>query len=215
MLSYYAEMAAREDLVCIIASNCTAWVAPEGGYRPMFGTNPYCVGFPSGEGNGHVPVIYDIGTSKIIHADIMLAKRLGRELPPGSAYDPVGNETTDPQEALAGAMRVWGGHRGSGLAITVQLLGVMAGSAAFPGDLEGFGFFIVCVDPGMFRPVEEFKGEVDEFAKRMREGPTLVEGGKLRMPFERSEGVREENRRKGVIEVEDGVVERLKALIDS
>ena len=212
MLSYYAEMAAKEDLVAIVASNCTAWVAPEGGYRPMFGTNPYCVGFPAGD--GQPPVIYDIGTSKIIHADIVLAKRLGRELPPGSAYDKEGKETIVPSEALEGAMRVWGGHRGSGMAITVQLLGVVAGSAAFPPNLEGFGFMIVMVDPANFRPIEEFKKEVDVYSKAMREGPPLEESKALRMPFERSFGIREQNREKGEIEVEEGIVQKLKALID-
>ena len=132
MLAYYAEMAAKEDLVAVIASNCTAWVAPEGGYKPMFGTNPWCVGFPSSD----VPVLYDIGTSRIIHADIKLAQRLGRELPPDSAYDTDGHMTTDPFKAMEGAMRVWGGFKGSGLAITVQLLGVLAGSPALPPNLE-------------------------------------------------------------------------------
>jgi delta1-piperideine-2-carboxylate reductase len=209
MLSYYAEMAAAEDLVVVIASNCTAWVAPEGGYRPMFGTNPYCVGFPSSD----VPIIYDIGTSKIIHADIMLARRLGRDLPPDSAFDAEGNMTVNPDEALQGAMAVWGGHRGSGLAIVVQLLGVMAGSPALPPDLSDFGFMVIVVNPAMFRPLEEFKSEVDDFAAELKASPPLPGGSPLRMPFERSNGVRMKNREQGEIEVEDGVVEQLRALI--
>jgi delta1-piperideine-2-carboxylate reductase len=209
MLSYYAEMAAAEDLVAIIHSNCTPWVAPEGGYRPMFGTNPYCVGFPT----SGVPVIYDMGTSRVIHADIVLAKRLGTELPEGVAYDVGGKETRDPNEALAGAIRVWGGHRGSGLATVVQLMGVLAGSAAMPPDLEGFGFMIVVVDPNVFRPLEEFKAEVDAFVRAMRESPPLPGGEQLRMPFERSNTTRERNREAGEIDVEEEIVEKLRALI--
>lgn len=34
MLCYYAEMAAANNLVTVVASNCSAWVAPEGGYKP-------------------------------------------------------------------------------------------------------------------------------------------------------------------------------------
>ncbi|ETN40863.1 uncharacterized protein HMPREF1541_05143 [Cyphellophora europaea CBS 101466] len=210
MLSYYAEMAAAEDLVAVIASNCTAWVAPEGGYKPMFGTNPYCVGFPSGD----VPIIYDIGTSKIIHADIMLARRLGRELPADSAFNSEGEMTIDPHEALQGAMAVWGGHRGSGLAIVVQLLGVMAGSPAFPPDLEDFGYMIIVVNPAMFRQIEEFKAEIDAFSAKMRDSPPLPGGSQLRMPFERSNGIRQKNREAGEIDVEEGVVDRLKTLLE-
>jgi delta1-piperideine-2-carboxylate reductase len=210
MLSYYAEMAAAEDLVAVIHSNCTAWVAPEGGYKPMFGTNPYCVGFPTSS----VPVIYDIGTSKIIHADIMLAKRLGRELPPDSAFDSDGHTTVDPHEALQGAMAVWGGHRGSGLAVVVQLMGVMAGSPALPPNLEDFGFMIIVVNPAMFRPLEEFKREIDDFSEKMRASSPLPGGSQLRMPFERSNGVRAANRTSGEIDVEEEVLQKLRELID-
>ena len=211
MLSYYAEMAASEDLVSLIASNCTAWVAPEGGYKPMFGTNPFCVGFPS----SNTPVIYDIGTSKIIHADIMLARRTGKDLPPDSAFNSAGEQTTSPHEALEGAMAVWGGPRGSGLAIAVQLLGVVAGSPAFPPNLEDFGFLVMLINPAMFRPLDEYKKEIDEYASKMRESPPLPGKPALRMPFERSNATRVRNREAGEIEVEDVVVDKLEALIAS
>ena len=47
MLCYYAEMATAHDLVILIASNASPWVAPHGGFEPRFGTNPICVAFPS------------------------------------------------------------------------------------------------------------------------------------------------------------------------
>jgi delta1-piperideine-2-carboxylate reductase len=211
MLSYYAEMAASEDLVSVTASNCTPWVAPEGGYKPMFGTNPFCVGFPSSS----TPVIYDIGTSKIIHADVMLAKRLGRDLPPDTAFNNHGETTMNPQEVLEGALAVWGGPRGSGLAIAVQLLGVVAGSPALPPNLEDFGFLIMLINPAMFRPLEEYKREIDEYCAKMKESPSLPGRPVLRMPFERSNGLRVRQREAGEFEVEDAIVEKLKALISA
>lgn len=211
MLSYYAEMAAAEDLVSVIASNCTPWVAPEGGYKPMFGTNPFCVGFPSSS----TPIIYDIGTSKIIHADIILANRLGKDIPPDSAFNSEGQPTVNPQEALEGAMAVWGGARGSGLAIAVQLLGVVAGSPALPPNLEDFGFLVMLINPAMFRPLEEYKKEVDEYALKMTESPALPGRPPLRMPFERSNKTRDGNRNSGYLEVEDIVVQKLNALIST
>lgn len=212
MLSYYAEMAAKEDLVATIASSCSVWVAPEGGYKPMFGTNPYCIGFPSSD----VPVIYDIGTSKVLHADVKLAHRLGRDLPADSVIDGDGKDTTDPSRILdGGAIKVWGGFRGSGLAMSVQLMGVVAGAPALPPDLEDFGFLIIVVNPAMFRPIDEFKKEIDEYAKEFRAQPPVEGGSALRMPFERSNQVRDRNRAAGEFEVEEGVVERLKDLINS
>jgi len=126
MLSYYAEMGTRQDLVSMIASNAAPWVAPQGATQGRFGTNPICYAFPA---TGD-PVIWDIGTSAIMHGEILLNRRLGRELPEGSAYGPDGRETRDPDAALLGAIAVWGGHRGSGLAMAVQLLGALCNSPA-------------------------------------------------------------------------------------
>ncbi|MCJ1299331.1 hypothetical protein MMC08_002123 [Hypocenomyce scalaris] len=210
MLSYYAEMAAAEDLVTVIASNSTPWVAPEGTYTPLLGTNPFCVGIPS---NG-TPIIYDIGTSKIIHAQVMLAQRLGQELPPDTAFNSEGLMTTDPHAALSGALAVWGGAKGSGLALAVQLLGVVAGSPALPANLEDFGFLIMVVNPAMFRPMDEFKQEVAKMVDAMHAAPSVT-GSPLRVPFERSDKMRAERRASGYIEVKAGVVERLQALISS
>jgi LDH2 family malate/lactate/ureidoglycolate dehydrogenase len=143
MLSYYAEMAAAEGLVTMIASNASPWVAPHGATEGRFGTNPICFGFPSGD----EPVIWDIGTSAIIHAEVTMHHRLGTPLPPGVAFDVEGNPTRDPAAALAGAFAPWGGHKGSGLAIVVHLLGMLAGSPVIPPDLAQFGFLIVAIDP--------------------------------------------------------------------
>lgn len=209
MLSYYAEMAAAENLVTIIASNTTPWVAPEGTYRPLVGTNPFAIGFPT----TGVPIIYDIGTSKIIHAEAMLARRLGQTIPENSAFNVAGEPTTDPQEALDGALAVWGGAKGSGLAMAVQLLGVLAGSPALPSEMTDFGFLIVAVDPKMFRPVKEYKEQVDAMKAAVSKAPSLSGSEQsVRMPFERSNGQRQARVADGVVEVDSEVIARLRQI---
>lgn len=207
-------MAAAEDLVAVIASNCTPWVAPAGTHKPLLGTNPFCIGIPASK----TPIIYDIGTSKIIHAQVMLTRRLGQTLPEDVLYDAEGNSITDPNEAfngpggaLSAALAVWGGAKGSGLALAVQLLGIVAGSPALPPNLEDFGFLIMLVKPAMFRPIDEFKAEVEKMRDAYHVAPT-ASGEPLRVPFERSDRARREARERGWIEVDEGVVERLKAL---
>ncbi|KIW72686.1 hypothetical protein PV04_00863 [Phialophora macrospora] len=210
MLSYYAEMAAAEDLVTIIASNCSPWVAPEGTYKPLVGTNPFCIGVPT----DGVPVIYDIGTSRIIHAQVLLAMRKGEQLPPDTAFDENGDMTTDPEKALKGALAVWGGAKGSGLAIAVQLLGILAGSPALPPNLEDFGFFIMAIDPARFRPMGDFKREVGNLITAFHTAPS-ISGNALRLPFERSNRRRAETKAGGYLEVDDIVVEKLEKLISA
>lgn len=206
MLSYYAEMAAAHDLVTIIASNCSPWVALEGTYKPLVGTNPFCISFPSSS----TPIIWDVGTSKIIHAQVMLARRLGTDLPPGTAFNAAGEETINPQEALNGALAIWGGAKGSGLAVAVQLLGTLAGSPALPPEMKDFGFLIITLNPAMFRPMEEFKREVDSFVEACHQAPVHPDKSSVRLPFERSNRQRAEARDSGHIEVEAEVVEKLK-----
>lgn len=211
MLSYYAEMCTRQDLVVMIAASAGPWVAPHGSYSPRFGTNPFCIAFPSGS---RQPIIWDIGTSKIIHAQVKLAQLMGEELPEETAYDEEGEATRDPFKAMLGAMAVWGGHKGSGLAISIQLMGALAGAPAHTGDTEGWGLFVIVMDPEMFRPIDEFKKEVDTYSETIRSSPPLKGHGPVRMPFDRSWQTREQTRDSGFVQVEASVVEGLHKLIE-
>jgi delta1-piperideine-2-carboxylate reductase len=209
MLSYYAEMAAAESVVTMIASNASPWVAPHGSTEGRFGTNPICFGFPSGE----EPVVWDIGTSAIIHAEVTLHRRLGTPLPAGVAFDQEGRPTRDPVAALAGAFAPWGGHKGSGLAIVVHLLGLLAGSAVIPPELAGFGFLVVAIDPAAVTDAGQFKADVAAYADAVRSARPVDGGVPVRMPFDRS---RQERRRRladDAIDVEDAVYEGLRAVV--
>ena len=210
MLSYFAEMAAARGLVSMIASNATAWVAPHGGTEGRFGTNPICFGFP---GTGD-PVIWDIGTSAIMHAEVMLADRLGRDLPEGVAFDADGHPTTDPVAALSGAFAPWGGHKGSGLGHVVQLLGVLAGSPAAPPYLAGFGFLIVVMKPDLMMPEHEFRTLVTQYADQVRATRPVADGPAVRMPFDRSAADRRRRLQEDAVEVTDLVYERLCSVRD-
>jgi delta1-piperideine-2-carboxylate reductase len=209
MLSYYAEIAASRGLVSMIASNASAWVAPYGATEGRFGTNPICFGFPSADD----PVIYDIGTSAVIHAEVVLARRLGEDLPGNVAFDSEGRPTRDPAAALAGAFAAWGGPRGSGLGIVVQLLGIMAGSPPIPPELAEFGFVIVAMRPDLMGPDEVFRANVSAYARAVRSARPLAGGAPVRMPFDRSRAERQRRREENAIEVPDDVIAGLNAII--
>src|ERR1700733_2747779 len=205
MLSYYAEMAAARGLVSMIASNASPWVAPFGATEGRLGTNPICFGFPSAD----EPVIWDVGTSAIIHAEVTLARRLGQLLPAGVAFDGDGQPTRDPAAALAGAFAAWGGHRGSGLGIVVQLLGIMAGSPPIPPDLAGFGFVMVAIRPDLLGPAEAFRDNVSAYAQAVRTARPVAEGDVVRMPFDRSRLDRERRLAEDAIEIPDVLMNQL------
>jgi LDH2 family malate/lactate/ureidoglycolate dehydrogenase len=211
MLSYYAEMAAARGLVSIIASNASPWVAPYGATEGRLGTNPICFGFPGKED----PIILDIGTSAIIHAEVTLARRLGHDLPENVAYDPNGLPTRDPAAALAGAFAAWGGHKGSGLAIVVQLLGILAGSPAIPPELAGFGYLIVAMRPDLMGPAETFRENVSAFADAVRFARPMEGGAPVRMPFDRSRRERQRRLAENAIEISDVLFTQLRRICDN
>lgn len=210
MLSYYAEMAAARGMVSFIASNASPWVAPYGATEGRLGTNPICFGFPSaGE-----PVIFDVSTSAVMHAEVTLAGRLGKQLPEHAAFDGNGIETRDPAAALAGAFAAWGGHKGSGFAVAVQLLGILAGSPPIPPELAGFGYLMVAIRPGLLGPPDVFLQSVSVFADAVRSARPVAGGGPVRMPFDRSRRERRRRLAEDAIDVPDAVIAQLAAMLD-
>src|SRR5687767_7135414 len=128
--AYYVERAARQGFVAMHTTNTTARVAPYGGIDRLMGTNPIAIAFP-GEDD---PLVIDMSTAATTWGDVELARAKGETLPEGVAVNPQGRPTIDPAAALQGAFLAWGGHRGSALAVAIQLLGILAGSAAVIDD---------------------------------------------------------------------------------
>jgi len=95
-------------------------VAPAGGLRPLFGTNPMAFGWPRPD---REPYVFDFATSVAARGEIELHRRAGRPIPEGWALDAEGAPTTDPERALAGAMLPFGGHKGSAISTMIELLG--------------------------------------------------------------------------------------------
>ncbi|MEU0842001.1 Ldh family oxidoreductase [Streptomyces sp. NPDC005962] len=206
MFSYYLEKAAAAGLAGMIAGSGPAVVAPHGGTESRFGTNPIAFGFPAKP----TPVIWDIGTSAVMYGEVTLKARLGEKLPPGQAYDAAGVPTLDPAAALEGAFGVWGGHKGSGLALVVQLLGMMTGAAADPPGVSDCGFFAVLFDPGVLTDPDDYRQRITAFAESVRATRPVEGGSPVRVPFDRSVTRREETLRRGTVDVPEAVVAALR-----
>ncbi len=206
--AYYLEMITKANLVGIHAASSHAQVAPLGGKRPALGTNPIAFGFPSSRG----PVIFDMGTSAIMAGNVQMRARLGEELPEGVCIDADGRPTRDAKEALLGAILPFGGHKGYGLAFTVQAFGLLAGAAATRGQVQDFGFFFIAFDPGLLMPVEEFKRQLSELVDRIKSTPRQNGVQEILVPYERTLRNRERDRGAEGILVKRGVYDALNAL---
>lgn len=113
------EMLAEHGLVSLAMVPSHAWVAPAGGKRGVFGTNPIAFGWPRAD---NFPFVFDFATSATARGEIELHRRAGKPLQQGWAVDKNGEPTTDPQQALEGAMLTFGGYKGSALSAMVELL---------------------------------------------------------------------------------------------
>jgi delta1-piperideine-2-carboxylate reductase len=204
-LAYYAEMAARAGLIGMaIASGSFSSVAPYGGREGRLDTNPIAFGFPTTT----EPIVWDIATSALSGSEVHRRLMSGEELPEGVAIDAGGAPTVDPAAALAGALLTWGGHRGSGLAMSIRLLSLLCGVVPFPQRGDEFGFLIIVIDPARFLPPGQFEAQAAEFAAGIRATPTAAGFSAVRVPFDRSISVRERSRRDGV-ELPRAVYDRL------
>jgi LDH2 family malate/lactate/ureidoglycolate dehydrogenase len=203
--AYYVEMIAKADLVGIHTAASARSVAPFGGARPALGTNPIAFGMPSSRG----PIVFDMGTSAFMGTDLAYRERLGQSLPEGVAVDADGNPTCDPAAARLGALLPFGGYKGFGLALMVQALGVLAGSALDPGEQDGYLFIVF--KPDLLVSRDEFKGQLGDLVDRIKATPRQTGVDEIRIPGERAFCCRERALREG-IEVDRVVYDALAAL---
>lgn len=113
------EAVTDHGLAALALTPSHAWVAPAGGRRPVFGTNPIAFGWP--RPNAH-PFVFDFATSAIARGDLELHRRAGTPLPEGCGVDAEGQPSTDPAAVAQGAMLAFGGHKGSALSAMVELM---------------------------------------------------------------------------------------------
>lgn len=114
------ESLAEQGLAALALTPSHAWVAPAGGSRPVFGTNPMAFSWPRPGGQ---PYVFDFATSTVARGEIELYGRSGRAIPPGWGIDAAGATTTDAATVLQhGAMLTFGGHKGSALSTMIELL---------------------------------------------------------------------------------------------
>lgn len=205
--AYYVEKIVNAGFVTIHLACGAPHVVPPGGTRPALGTNPFCIGFPSANG----PVIVDAGTAALQWGEVMLHAHVDRPLPEGVGVDQNGLPTQDAKEALLGGVLPFGGHKGFGLSMAIQAMGLLAGAAIPRGKVQDYGFLFITFDPGLLIPADQFADQVSELMDAIKATPRKDGVDEIRIPSERSFRERERRRREGIV-VEEKVIEALNAL---
>ena len=133
----YVADALAAGMIGIAACNADPQVRPTGASVKGTGTNPIAVGAPDGRGRG---ILLDMATSVVALGKIEVARKAGKSIPRGWSVTADGADTTDPEEALGGALLPLGGradtsgYKGFGLAQAVEILTSVLG-----GGIIGMG----------------------------------------------------------------------------
>lgn len=189
--AYYTKMAARAGMIGFACTNLTGKIAPYGAAEPFMGTDPISVAAPSLDR----PVVLDMTPSVVALGKLILAQKLGQEIPLGWALDKEGKPTTDPAAGRAGSLVPIGGPKGSGLAIMVEVLSGILSGAGYGNQLhdlyqfdapQGVGHFMGAIDISKFIPLEDFKAALSRMRGEIK-GLRKAEGvEEIFMPGERS-----------------------------
>ena len=214
MLGYYTDQLLQEGFVGIGLTNTEPAMPPYGGTEPVLGTNPIAIGLPTDPAFN-----LDMSTSGIARGTVLHYQETDQQLPEGVALDAEGQPTTDPEAALDGTILPFGGPKGSGLAIAVEVLAGGLVGAAMGTDVTGTyhtedpctkGDFFVAIDPEALGS-PEFGQRASEFLTGLTEGQPAAHVDEIRLPGQRSI---ERDRSATRVEIEDDLWTEVQSLAD-
>ena len=217
-LAYFTRRAAEAGLVAIAMSTAPQTMVYFGGRTRAVGTNPISIAVPRPDGGS---IVVDMATSATARGKIILANKLGHPIPEGWAVDADGKPTTDAAAALLGSVTPFGGPKGSGLAMMVDLIAgaMVAGvSGADIGDMyedytrpQRVSHLFMVLNPDGWFGREAFLQHVGQFAERVHSLPTAEGVDRVLLPGDLEEARWQRARAEGV-EVAAAVIDDLDAI---
>jgi len=216
-LGDFTERCARAGLIAFMfvggtPTGAAGNVAPFGGGKPVWGTNPLAIAIPAGDDVFSL----DFATSVIAGGKVIAARASGAQLEADYLIDSAGNPTRDPVALLdgGGAIQPFGGHKGYGLAFVVELLaGALVGSLAPElGEKEMHnGLLLILVDPAGMGSATGFETAVTAVIERVKACPPAPGFSEVMVPGEPERLRRARSRAEGIV-LPAGVIEDLTRL---
>ncbi len=210
---YVAELA-QAGLMGLAFCNSGAVVAPFGGTGRALGTNPFAWAAP---GAAEDPLVLDFSTAGVAEGKLRVAGAEGRAVAAGLIVDSRGQPTTRPEDFFAGgALLPFGGHKGSGMSIMIELLGGLLtgmGTAPTPGYAGGNGTVLLAVSIAAFTSEQAYREEAAAFCAKLAEAGAGPTGGTVLLPGELESRTRRERLADG-IPVGQGVLDLIYTITD-
>lgn len=197
---YYALQAIRRNMIGIVATNSEPLMSYTYTVGRNIGTNPIAIGFPT---KTPPPILFDASTSIVPIGRIEVYAKQNRRIPLGWALSPEGSLTDDPRDVLVrggsllplgGFGEEFGGHKGSGLALAIDILcGVLTGAnygalvkhttAKEPANV---GHFIMAIDIDRISSLDFFLEKIEEYKKYIKSLKKVSENVEIWLPGEKA-----------------------------
>lgn len=212
MLAWYVERVAEGGQIAVALTTSEALVYPWGGRQAQVGSNPIAIGVPSATG----PLVLDMATAMVSMGKIIDHANRGVALDPSWAIDEHGNPTTDAVAARSGAISPFGGPKGYGLGLALEVLvAALTGSASgreVVGTLDSVhpankGDVFIVID----QLLPEATFAVAAYLEAVRQSEPQVIDQPVRVPGDGARARRARALADG-IEVPDGLMATLEAL---
>lgn len=201
--AYYVHLAAEDGMIGLAVSNSISKVAPHGGIKAVFGTNPFAFGAPRKNGKS---LMLDMATTAIAGAQVMKYAEQGKTLPEGIAIDQQGNPILDPKRVDDGVLLTFGGAKGYGLSLMIEILSSVLTGAMFSTGVSsmftnfeksgGNGHFFIAIDISRFLDMESYYNRMEELLSLVKD--TAYNDGSVMIPGETRWKQYEHNKKDGV-----------------
>jgi L-2-hydroxycarboxylate dehydrogenase (NAD+) len=202
---YFASLAAASGCVGIVLSNAPPAVAPFGGCQPILGTNPIAVAAPGGK---RPDFLLDMSTSVIARGWLRLAARNNEPIPQGLALTADGAPARTAREAMDGILLPFGQHKGSGIAMMIDLVaGVLTGagfgesvrSMYVPGETHAnVGHALIAIRISAFLDPSEYERRYTDWYDRLKATSPARGNDAVMIPGESSAAIARKHQRDGI-----------------
>jgi len=204
--SLYAAMPLAHDMIGLyLAVGNANHLPPWGGTEMLLSTNPIAVAVPTQD---EPPIVLDMATTVAAYGKVKTAAQRGEMMPEGWMIDREGKPLLDPKRADDGFLLPIGGYKGYALALIFGLLAGTLNGAAMGRTTIDFnkdqttptntGQAIMAISVEAFAPVAQFKRQVDEVVRTMRESPRMPGVDRIWLPGEQSYTKRQDRTKNGV-----------------
>lgn len=193
MLAIYAEELAHRGLIGLTITTSEALVHAWNGSSAIVGTNPIGIAVPTTAD----PFVLDMSTAEVSVGKIIHYAAMGQPLEHGWAVDAAGEPTLDASAARSGALTPFGGPKGFGLGLAVELIVGLLTRGALGTDVHGTldtdqfstkGDVFIAISPSAVGVGEDL-GRLTEYLEAVRN--TAAAGCAVRIPGDRSRQTRE------------------------